>query len=115
MLVTNHAKQENASIAKFLKVDKSWVWGVRKKFEESEGEYGAIAERSTHKQWSDCVRTPEFVAKVQEMIDIDAGKSIRSIARDLQRSESMIRTGVAEDLRCKSYKMGKGQILTEKG
>ena len=69
-----------------------------KELQKFEGDYEAIAERSTHKQWSACVRTPDFVAKVQEMIDIDPGKSIRSIAHDLGRSESMIKTCVAEDL-----------------
>ena len=64
VLVAIHTKHDNSSIAKFLKVDKSWVWRVRKELEESEGDYKAIAERSTYKQWSDCVRTPEFAAKV---------------------------------------------------
>ena len=98
---------DNSSIVKFLKVDKSWVWRVRKKHEKSKGDYEAIAQRSTHKQRSDSVRTPEFVAKVQKMIGIDPDKSIRSIARDLGRSESMIRTYVLEELRFKSYKMRK--------
>ena len=76
VLVAIHDKHDNFSIGKFLKVDKSWIWRMRKELEESEGDSEAIYERSTHKQQSDCVRTPEF-AKVQEMIDIDPGKSIR--------------------------------------
>ena len=64
---------DNSTIEKFLKVGKSWVWRVRKELEESEGDYEAKADRSIHKQWSDCVRTPEFVAKAQEKIDIDPG------------------------------------------
>ena len=39
----------NSSIVKFLEVDKSWVWRVKKELVESEGEYEAIAERSTHR------------------------------------------------------------------
>ena len=77
---------------------------MRKELEDSEGDYEAIAERSIHKQQSDCVRTPEFIAKIREVID--PGKSIRSIARDLGRSESMIKTCVTKDLKYKSkYKM----------
>ena len=95
--VAIHAGHDNSSIAKFLKVDKSCVWRARKEFDVSEGEYEAIAERSSHKQRSNFVRTPEFVAKVQEMIDIDPGKSKRSIARDLRRSESMTRNCVEEN------------------
>ena len=97
VLVPIHVGHDNSCISKIFKVDKNWVCRVRKRLEESKGDYETIAERSTHKQRSDCVRTPEFVVKIQEMIDIDPGKSIRPIACDLGRSESMIRTCVAED------------------
>ena len=43
-------EHDNSSIAKSLKVDKSWVRRVRKELEESEGDYEAITERPTHKQ-----------------------------------------------------------------
>ena len=94
MLDAIHTGHDNSSIAKFLKVGKSWVWRVRKEFEDSEDDYEAISERSTHKQRSSCARTPEFVPKVQEMIDIGPGNSIRLIAHDLGRSESMIKNCV---------------------
>ena len=53
VFVATNAGHDNSSLAKFLKVDKSWVWRVRKELEESEGDYEAIAKRSTHKQRSD--------------------------------------------------------------
>ena len=63
MLVAIHARHDNSSIVKFLKVDKSWVWRVRKELEDYEGDFEDIAERSTDKKHSDCIRTPEFIAK----------------------------------------------------
>ena len=79
VLIAIHTRHDNSSIERFLNVDRSWVWRERKDFEESEGYYEAIAKRSTHRQQSHCVKTHEFVAKVQQRIDIDPGKSIRQL------------------------------------
>ena len=35
VLVAIHAEHDNSSITKSLKVDKSWVWKVRKELKES--------------------------------------------------------------------------------
>ena len=75
VLIAIHTRHDNSSIAKFLKVDKSWVWRTRKELEESEGDYEAKAERSTHKQRSEKNKNqinrwlaicPKYVFKVMQ-------------------------------------------------
>ena len=63
---------------------------------------------------SDCLRTAKFINRVKNAIDKDMGKSMRAIAKDMRASEALIRRCVSEDLRYKSYKMKKGQLLTAK-
>ena len=90
------------------------MWKIRKELEDSGGDFEAVAKRSSHQKRSDCLRSCNFVDNVKNMIETDPGKSMRSIARDMGRSEGLVRKCVSEDLRYKSYKMRKGQLLTPK-
>ena len=58
-------------------------------------------------------RTPEFVTEIQAIIDNDLNKSTRSIAIDIGISEFLIRQVVYEGIRYFSFKMRKGQFLSE--
>ena len=55
----------------------------------------------------------KFVAEIQAMIDNDPSKPIRSIARNMEISEFLIRQVVHEDVWYFSYKMRKGQFLSQ--
>ena len=114
VLFAIRAGHDNATIAKFFDLTTTWVWKIRNQLEESGGDYEAVAKRSTHQTRSDCLRTAKFVDKVKNVISKDPGKSMRAIAKDMKTSEALIRKCVSEDLRYKSYKMRKGQLLTAK-
>ena len=105
---------DNATIAKFFDLTTTWVWKVRNQLEKSGGDYEAIAKRSDHQRRSDCLRTAKFINRVKNVINKDSGKSMRAIAKDMRTSEALILRCVSEDLRYKSYKTKKGQLLTAK-
>jgi len=71
----------------------------------------SVAKHKKHETRSDKVRTSQFVQKVQDIIDEDPSKSIRTISKDLQVSECTIRI-IHEDIRYKSYAMRKGQFMS---
>ena len=108
------AGHNNATIAKFFDLTMTWVWKVRNQLEKSGGDYEAVAKRSNHQRRSDCLRTVKFTNRVKNAIDKDPGKSMCMIAKDTRMSEALIRRCVSKDLRYKSYKMKKGQLLTAK-
>ena len=107
-LCTGH---NNATIAKFFDLTIKWVWKVKNQLEKSGGDYEAVAKRFDHQRRSDCLRTAKFINCVKNAINKDPGKSI---AKDMRTSEALIRRCVSEDLRYKSYKMKKSQLLTIK-
>ena len=58
-------------------------------------------------------KIPEFVGEILAMIDKDHSKSTRSIARDRKVFEFLIRRVVRKDILYFSYKMRKGQFLSQ--
>ena len=62
---------------------------------------------------SDEKRTPEFVFEVQAINYNDFSKSIRSKASDMGVYEFLIKQVVHEDIWYFSYKMRKGQFLSQ--
>ena len=61
------------------------------KTDESNGDYEGTAAWKPHSDSSDKKRTPEFVGEIQAMIDSDFNQSIRSIIRDMEVYEFLIR------------------------
>ena len=59
------------------------------------------------------IRDTAFITTVQTIIDNDPGRSMRSIARELDVGESTDRRCVYEDIRYKSYAMRARQLLRE--
>ena len=91
----------NVTIAKFFDLMTMWVWKIRNQLEESGGDYKAVAKRR-----SDCLKTAKFVDGVKN------AALMHAIARDMKMSAVLIQRCVSEDLRYKSNKMRKGQLLT---
>ena len=108
------ARHNNATIAKFFDLTTTWVWKVRNQLEKSGGDYEVVAKRSNHQRRSDCLRTAKFINRAKNAINKDPGKSMHVIAKDMRMPEALIQRCVSEDLRYKSYKMKKGQLLTAK-
>lgn len=55
---------------------------VKKKLEDNGFDYEVKAERKTCDWWSDTLRTQEFVAEVQKIIDNEPRKSMYPIPRE---------------------------------
>ena len=70
----------------------------------SVNEISTVSERKKHSKRSNNIRTPQLIDRVQNIIDDDARKSMRFIAKELHVSEWTIRKVVHEDLQYKSYK-----------
>ena len=114
VLFAIRARHDNATIAKFFDLMTTWVWKVTNQLKKSGDDNEAVAKKSNHQRRSDCLRTAKFINRVKNAIDKDVGKSMCTIAKDIRASEALIRRCVSEDLRYKSYKMKKGQLLTAK-
>ena len=113
VIVAIMAEHSDLQIAQFLKVARSFVFKVLKELKDKNGQISPVAKRKKHQQRSDSIRTPEFVQRVQNIIDESPQKSMRSIAKDLNVSEATIRRTCHEDLRYKSYVMKRGQFISE--
>ena len=53
---------------------------IQKEFDESNGDYEGTAARMPRSDRSDLKRTPEFVGEIQNVVDNDSSKLIRSIS-----------------------------------
>jgi len=100
VIVAIRAGKKESEITTFLNVARSFLYKVRKELVASVDEISTVSERKKHSK--------------QNIIDNDGVKSMRSIAKELQVSDWMIRKVVHEDLRYKSYVLRRGQFLSEK-
>ena len=79
---------------------------------ESKGDYKDMTSQKPYADRSDKKRIPEFLSKIQAMIDNDQSKSIRFLARDMGKSLFPIRLTANEVIRYFLYKMRKGSFLS---
>jgi transposase len=103
-------------ISSFNNIAERTVYDVRARYEE-EIASGVQPEcissaRKAHKRRSDR-KGEDFINEVQKLIDDDPGRSMRSIARELDVCERTIRRVVEEDIHYKSYVLKKGQSLSD--
>ena len=85
---------------------------VVRELEAFDGNVESVAMRRKYKPRSVTVRELQFVQQVQDIIAEYPSKSIRAILRDLHVSECTIRHIVNEDIRYKSYVMGRGHFMS---
>jgi len=102
-------------ISEFNNIPLSTVYSVKARYDEDIAAGASpnevSSQRKQHQRRSDA-KDGDFVKQVQDMIDEDPGRSMRSIARELEVSDSTIRRIVEEDLRYKSYALIKrGQFM----
>lgn len=114
ILLAIRAGRASREISEFFNISIRMVQNVRRELEDSGFDYEATAKRKTHRRRSDAVRTPDFAEEIQKVIDEDPSKSMRAIAREKGVDESVVRQVVHEDIRYFSYKMRKGQFLSQK-
>ncbi len=70
------------------------------------------SDRKTHKKRSDSLGV-DIVARLQELIDQDPSGSMRSLAKELNISEFVVRKKMAQDIRYKSYALRRGQFMSQ--
>jgi DNA-binding transcriptional regulator YhcF (GntR family) len=112
-LVRNNGEVDNRTIANTLGVDMRTIQRTRKKLEESKDPRGVITRAPKSPDDLRKSRDADFVKRVQTMIDNDPSQSMRSMAAELRVDKRTIQRCVDEDLRCKSYRMQTGQLLTQ--
>ena len=112
-LVHNNSDVDNRTISSTLWVDMRTIQRTRRKLEESKDFCGVITRAP--KSLDNCrkSRDADFVKRVEALIDINLSKSMRSIAAKLGVDKRTIQRCVDEDLRCKSYRMQTGHLLTQ--
>jgi transposase len=103
-------------IMSFANIKKSTVYDVKKKYYEFIASGGSpdtfkIA-RKMHKRRSDYKGTA-LAEDLRELVTKDPGRSMRSIAQEMNVSRTTVRKMVSEDLRYKSYAMRRGQFMSE--
>jgi hypothetical protein len=54
-----------------------------------------------------------IIASLEELVDQDPRRSMRSLARELGISEASVRNKMAQDIRYKSYAFRRGQFMNE--
>jgi hypothetical protein len=68
--------------------------------------------RKVHRRRSDTLDA-SIVAKLQALVDQDPGRSLRSLARELEISEFVVRKKIIQDIRYKPYALRRGQVLIQ--
>lgn len=111
-LATNHSELE---ISTFLNMARCFVYKIKKELVSSGGAVASVAMRNEHSQQSD-VRMPDFAQVLQAIANDDPGKSMRSIAKELQVRVNvrLVVLTVHEDLRCHSYVTKRLQFMPDK-
>ena len=106
-----HAGRTPKEIADFHKFALSFVYKIKGMVDNAEDTDDISPKRKKHDRRSDAIRTPQFVARVQEMVDNDPSKSMNALAKDLGVAYGTIYRVIYEDLRYKSYVLKRGQFM----
>lgn len=106
-LCAGHTAKE---ISKFNNIPLRTVYNVKKAYDSNPDNATPIRKR--HDVRNDRTSS-ENVNRIQEFVNEDPGRSMRSIARELEMSNATVRKIVHEDLRYRSYVMRKGHFMTQ--
>jgi hypothetical protein len=103
-------------IIDFHNIKRSPVFSLKKKFDEVIASEGLPDDfdvpRKAHRRRSDA-KGLMLADEICNIVEVDPGSSMRSIATEFGVAESTVRQIVQEDLRYKSYAMRKGQFMSE--
>ena len=104
----------DAEVMKGAHMSRNTVKTIRNDLLETNNSYEEVVRRRPTSRRSDNFRTPEFLARLQTLIEEDPTKSKTKLAEEMGVGRTTIQLAVTEDLRYKFYKRRKGQILTQK-
>ncbi|KAL1117842.1 hypothetical protein AAG570_004157 [Ranatra chinensis] len=108
------AGHQNKDIMTAAQCSLNTVKTIRHELETCNGDYEDVARRKIPSRRSDCVRTAEFLANLQEQVLKNPGIGIRALSREMNVAASTMKLALNEDLRYYSYKRRKGQLLLDK-
>lgn len=97
-------------ISEFNNIPLRTVYNVKKMYDANPDI--ATPTRKKHNVRKDRT-SPETVGKIQEIINQDPGRSMRSIAKEMEMSNATIRKIVHEDLRYHSYVLRRGHFMMQ--
>jgi hypothetical protein len=66
--------------------------------------------RKDHNRWSDTL-DDAIIANIQELVDQDPGRSMRSMARELGLANSTVQKKMSLEIHYKSYALREGQFM----
>ena len=101
---------DNRTIVSTLKMQIRTVQRLRAQLNASDAPWEVVGQKDIVRK----TRTKEFIEKVQANIDETPQRPIRQIARNLDVSHPTVNACVKEDLKCRSYRSQRSQIMTEK-
>ena len=114
------AGKTRMEIVEFLKVPKSTVYDIAKRYYDDlasqdgpDEDKTASPARKKRSEAPNKKRMPDFLQQLQELIEEDPMQSMRQLAIRLDVSECTVRRAVHQDLRYKSYTIRIRQLLTE--
>ena len=93
-----HAGRTAKQISEFNNISQWTVYNMKKVYDAANNITPA---RRKHNKCKDC-KNPEIIHRIQKIISEDPGKSMRCIAREMNRSDATIRKIVADDIRYRS-------------
>ncbi len=103
-------------IIEFHNIKRSTVFSIKMKFDEFIASGGLLDDfnipRKAHWRRSSA-KGLVLAEEIRNIMEVDPGRSMRSIATEFGVTESTVRRIVQEDLRYKSYAMRKGQFMSE--
>lgn len=111
-----HAGRTAKEIIQFNNVKKTTVYKLKKDFDQFVAAGGRPEDFDVQRKVQDkrCDDLgPEFDPRLQEVIDEDPGRPMRSLATQFGVSKRTINRKVTEEIRYKSYAFRKGQFMNQ--
>ncbi|KAL1110096.1 hypothetical protein AAG570_008173 [Ranatra chinensis] len=92
------ADHQNKDITIAAQCSLNTVKTIRHELETCNGDYEYVARRKIPSRRSDCVRTAEFLANLQEQVLKNPGIGIRALSREMNVAASTMKLALNEDL-----------------
>ncbi len=99
-------------IVKFHNLKRTTVWDVKRRYNTFIAAGDFSSERKAHSRRSNTVDI-SIVASLQDLINQDLGRFMRSLARELGISEASVHNKMAEKIRWKSYAFRCGKFMNK--
>lgn len=113
-LVNSKGKVTNREIANTLGVQMRFIQRIRKRLEEDKEHPDSIIKKKMKaKEDRRKARDDSFIKRVEAVILDDPSRSIASLAREFGVNRNTMTRCIQEDLRCRSYRLQTGQLLSE--